>query len=52
MSAWILAHWEWILLAFFVLEKVVKLSPSQKDDILFDSIVKPIFNALTPKSKK
>ena len=52
MSAWILALWEWILLAFFVLEKVVKLSPSQKDDILFDSIVKPIFNALTPKSKK
>ena len=52
MSAWILANWEWVLLAFFILEKAVKISPSTKDDILFDSIVKPIFNALTPKSKK
>ena len=52
MSEWILSNWEYILLAFFILEKVVKLSPSQKDDILFDSVIKPIFNALTPKSKR
>ncbi len=52
MNEWILTNWEYLLLGFFVLEKLVKLSPSKKDDILFDSIVKPIFNALTPKSKK
>ncbi len=52
LSQWILSHWEWILLGFFILEKVVKLSPSKKDDILLDTVIKPIFNALTPKSKK
>ena len=43
------SNWEWILLAFYVIEKVVKLSPSKKDDIVFDTILKPIFNALTGK---
>ena len=52
MNEWILANWEYILLGFFILEKVVKLSPSTKDDILLDTIIKPIFNALTPKSKR
>tara|TARA_R100001129_G_scaffold150940_1_gene113090 strand:- start:377 stop:550 length:174 start_codon:yes stop_codon:yes gene_type:complete len=49
MGAWIAANWEWILLGFYVIEKVVKLSPSKKDDIVFDTILKPIFNALTGK---
>jgi len=31
-----------------VLEKAVKLSPSKKDDILFDSIIKPMFNMFKP----
>ena len=44
MSEWLAINWEWVLLGFMVLEKVVKLSPSKKDDILFDSIIKPIFN--------
>jgi len=52
MNEWLLANWEWCLLGFMILEKVVKISPSKKDDILFDSIVKPLFNMLTPKSKK
>ena len=51
MMTWITANWEWVLLGFMVLEKVVKLSPSKKDDILFDSIIKPIFN-LIAKDKK
>ena len=49
MSEWIVANWEYLLLGFMVLEKVVKLSPSKKDDILFDSIIKPVFNMFTPK---
>ena len=51
MMTLITANWEWVLLGFMVLEKVVKLSPSKKDDILFDSIIKPIFN-LIAKDKK
>ena len=45
----VVKHWEWILLGFMVLEKAVKLSPSKKDDILFDSFIKPMFNMFTPK---
>ena len=29
-------NWEWIMLALYVIEKVVKLSPSKKDDVIFD----------------
>ena len=49
MSEWMMANWEYVLLGFYVLEKVVKLSPSKKDDIIFDSILKPIFNMFTGK---
>ena len=30
MSEWLASNWEYILLGFMVLEKVVKLSPSKK----------------------
>ena len=49
MSEWMMANWEYVLLGFYVLEKVVKLSPSKKDDIIFDSILKPIFNMFSGK---
>ena len=42
----LLNHWEWVLLAMYVIEKVVKLSPSKKDDVIFDMILSPIFNAI------
>ena len=42
----ITANWEWILLALYVVEKVVKLSPSKKDDVIFDMILKPIADKL------
>ena len=35
---WISGNWEWVLLGFMVLEKLVKLSPTDKDDILVDVI--------------
>ncbi len=35
---WLSNNWEWILVGFYVLEKVVKLSPTVWDDILIDGI--------------
>ena len=47
MLSFITANWEWILLALYVLEKAIKLSPSKKDDLIFDMILKPIINKVT-----
>ena len=49
MSEWLTANWEWVLVGFYTLEKIVKLSPSKKDDVLFDSIIKPMFSMFTGK---
>ena len=35
---WIATNWEWVLLGFMVCEKLVKMSPTQYDDILLDFI--------------
>ena len=43
---WLLANWEWVMLGFYTLEKIVKLSPSKNDYILFDSVIRPIFDIL------
>jgi len=45
----ILGNWEWILLGMYIIEKVVKLSPSKKDDVIFDMIIKPIFDKVSKK---
>ncbi len=45
---WLTSNWEWVLLAFMILEKVVKMSPSDKDDILLDVV----FQGLTKMVKK
>ena len=45
----LLANWEWVLLALYVVEKVVKLSPSKKDDVIFDMVIKPIVNMIKGK---
>lgn len=44
--AMLLSNWEYILLAVYVIEKVVKLSPSKKDDVIFDMIIKPIVDKI------
>ena len=41
-------NWEWVLLGFMILEKLVKMSPSDKDDILLDVI----FQGLTKIVKR
>ena len=40
----ITSNWEYILLALYVVEKLVKLSTSKKDDVIFDMILKPIID--------
>ena len=45
---WLQMNWEWVLLGFMVAEKLVKMSPSDKDDILLDVI----FQGLTKMLKK
>lgn len=49
MMSFITANWEWVLLALYVLEKAVKLSPSKKDDVIFDMILKPIIDKVKGK---
>ena len=38
MVEWIVSHWEWLLIAFMVAEKLVKASKTQADDILLDIV--------------
>jgi len=45
---WLTLNWEWVLLGFMILEKIVKMSPSDKDDILLDVL----FQGLTKIVKK
>ena len=40
------------MLAFYTLEKIVKLSPSKKDDVIFDAVLKPLWDALPKPGKK
>ena len=44
MVEWMVAHWEWLLIAFMVAEKGVKASKTQADDILLDIVWKNIRN--------
>ena len=43
------SNWEWILLAMYVVEKIVKLSPRKKDDVVFDMLLKPIMDKVRGK---
>ena len=42
-------NWEWFLLALYVLEKGIKLSPSKKDDLVWDMVLKPMVDKLKRK---
>ena len=43
------SNWEWFLLALYVLEKAIKLSPSKKDDLVWDMVLKPIVEKIKGK---
>ena len=45
---WLQMNWEWVLLGFMIAEKAVKMSASDKDDILLDVI----FQGLTKIVKR
>ena len=49
MFSLISANWEWFLLALYVVEKVIKLSPSKKDDLVWDMVLKPMLSKLKGK---
>ena len=48
MSDWIVANWEYVLVGIYALEKIVKLTPTKYDDIVFDMILKPIKDKVMP----
>jgi len=52
MVEWLSENWEWCLLGFYTLEKIVKLSPSKQDDIIFDTIITPIWQAVVSMVSK
>jgi len=43
------SNWEWVLLSMYIIEKIVKLSPSKKDDVIFDMVLKPIIEKVKGK---
>ena len=48
---WITDNWEWVLLGFMILEKIVKMSPSDKDDILLDVIIQGLTKMVKGEKK-
>ena len=46
MMTFITANWEWILLGLYIVEKAIKLSPSKKDDLIWDMVLKPIVDKI------
>ena len=52
MSEWLAANWEYVLVAFYAIEKIVKLTPTKYDDILFDAVLKPIKEKMMPSAKE
>ena len=49
MFEFITANWEWFLLCLYVAEKAIKLSPTPKDDIIWDMLIEPIVNKIKRK---
>ena len=48
---WLTLNWEWVLLGFVVAEKLVKMSPSEKDDILLDVVMDGLKKMLKKEDK-
>ena len=43
------SNWEWCLLVLYIVEKAIKLSPSKKDDVIWDMIIKPVIDKIKGK---
>ena len=48
MSEWVIQNWEYVLVVFYAVEKIVKMPPTKYDDILFDMLLKPIKEKISP----
>ena len=46
MFEYLTANWEWFLLALYVLEKGILLSPTKKDDLVWDMVLRPIVDKI------
>ncbi len=44
MMEWLTSNWEYVLVGFYALEKIVKITPTKYDDIALDMFIKPIMN--------
>jgi len=44
----IAANWEYVLVVLYAVEKIVKLTPTKYDDIVFDMVLKPIKDKFSP----
>ena len=49
LSEWVIQNWEYVLVVFYAVEKIVKMTPTKYDDILFDMLLKPVKEKLSPK---
>ena len=49
MFSFLTSNWEWCLLVLYVVEKAIKLSPSKKDDLIWDMVLKPIADKIKGK---
>ena len=43
---WVVANWEYMLIAILCIDKVVALSPTKWDDLIWTSIKKAIYKAV------
>ena len=46
MMEFMTSNWEWCLLGLYVLEKAILLSPSKKDDMVWNMVLKPLVDKL------
>ena len=51
MEQWLIENWKWILAGFYIMEKVVYLTPTKYDDIAI-SILKGSVSIIANKNKK
>tara|TARA_R100000781_G_C4027268_1_gene109339 strand:+ start:151 stop:300 length:150 start_codon:yes stop_codon:yes gene_type:complete len=49
MLSFLTSNWEWVLLALYIVEKAIKLSPSKKDDLIWDMVLKPVVDKIKGK---
>ena len=49
MFSFLTSNWEWCLLVLYVVEKAIKLSPSKKDDLVWDMVLNPVVDKIKGK---